>query len=125
MQGKAARPGASRIQVQHIVSYLRMRTMGVAGNDDGKSRGFGIQAEIEQIVEDVALHAASLDDVSQRQRLRPWARICVCAYSKGRRNLAQAVEDLRIAHVPGVDDQIRPVERGDGLGTKQAVRIGD
>ncbi len=66
----------------------------MAGNHGGKSRGFGIEVEIHQVVEDVELRAADLDDFRRRQRLRPRARVDVSAHRECRCNLAQSVENF-------------------------------
>ena len=102
-----------------------MWTMGVPGDDRGKSRRFGIEIEVGEIVKHENLQATDLDDLGQRQRACPRAGVDVASHGERRRDISEPSEDLRIADVAGVDDELRSVKRGHGLGPKQAVCVGD
>lgn len=55
----------------------------------------------------------------------PWAaEIIVAAHSVDGRNFGQLGEDVRVADVAGVDDQVTALERADGFGAEEIMSIG-
>lgn len=55
----------------------------------------------------------------------PWAaEIIVAAHSVDGRNFGQLGEDVRVADVAGVDDQVTALERADGFGAEEIVSVG-
>ena len=55
----------------------------------------------------------------------PWAaEIIVAAHGVDGRNFGQLGEDVRVADVAGVDDQVTALERANGFGAEKIVSVG-
>jgi len=59
-----------------------------------------------------------------REIRRPVLRIDVPAHGMGRRKLPKPVEHLRLADIPGMNDEISAAERSQSRRADQPVRIG-
>jgi hypothetical protein len=84
-----------------------------------------VEVELGEIVQHVNADAADLQLGTLRHGSRPAVAIVVAAHRGERRDLAQRVEDQRIADVAGVDDVRRAAQEAQRLGSKQTVRVGD
>lgn len=55
----------------------------------------------------------------------PWAaEIIVASHGVDGSNVEQLGEDVRVADVAGVDDEVTALERADGFGAKEIVSVG-
>ena len=82
------------------------RLVRVAGDDDVDSGGNWIYVEFRKIVNHVDENPADLDQFRFRQRAGPCARIVVTAHYRDRCNARQFFNDLGVADIPGVNDEI-------------------
>ena len=75
-------------------------------------------------MEHVQQEVLGLDQRCRRQRRQVFP-VHIAAHRKNRRNRAKPIEDRALAHVAGVDDQVRSAQRIERLRPQQAVGIGD
>jgi len=97
----------------------------MSAHNDMKSRGYGIEIERVNVVENVNRCEIRLDDFGFGQGLRPRFCIHVSAHGKNRGQSFQRFENFRIAHVARMNDQVRAFERAQGLRAQQSMRIRD
>ena len=82
-----------------------------------------IEVECRQVVQDIEMYSTHLDNLRLGQRRCPRARVDVAANGNGRSDRSQPFEHVEFADVPGVNDQLRPLQGVNRLRTKQSVRI--
>ena len=79
-----------------------------------------IQIELGKIVQDPEQEWPYRDGFGRGQLPCPGLGIDVAAHGIGRRNLPKAVEYLGPAHIRGVDNEVGPLQGGNGLKAQQA-----
>jgi hypothetical protein len=84
-----------------------------------------VNIELGEIVQHVDRHPRDVELGVLGHGSRPAIAIVVAAHRGEWRELAQGVEDRRIADVAGVDDMRRAAQEAQRLGSKQTVRVGD
>lgn len=99
------------------------RLVRVAGDDDLDSGGNWIYVEFRKIVNHVDENPADFDQFRFRQRASPCARIFVTAHYRDRRNARQFFNDLGVADIAGVNDEITAAQEVNRLGPKKVMRI--
>ena len=72
---EAARAGAARIEIEHALACFGDGLVRVSRDDGGESRRGGIDVELGEIVQQINVVRADLDDLSERQRARPFVAI--------------------------------------------------
>lgn len=85
-QLEASRPRAARIEEENSIAVFTFCNVAMAKDDDLKSRGFGLEIELRQVVQHVDSDASAFENFCLRQRLRPCAFVNVAAYGNDRRN---------------------------------------
>ena len=99
--------------------------MAVAGDHRSKSGSFRLQIKLPQIVEHVNQDSAELNNFRLEQSPSPSAFVHVAANGRQRSNSGEFLENLRRAHISGMNDVIRAAQRRHGLRPEQAMRVGD
>ncbi len=122
---EAARPRAGWIEVEHTVSRLVHRSVGVAANDGSKSCGGWIEVQLFQIVEHVKREPASFNHFGLRKRVATGTAVDVSPNSLDGRNATELVEDIGRAYVTCMQDEIGAAQSFDCFRAKQAVRVRD
>jgi len=84
-----------------------------------------VEVELLKVVKDVDQGRASFDDCRQRQLRCPGSLVDVSSDGDQRRHRAELFEDLRLADIAGVEDQVGSAESRQRLRTHEAVGIGD
>jgi hypothetical protein len=124
-QIETARACASRIEEQDAAVFRAGRLVRMSAHDDMESRGDGVKIERVNVVENKNRCGLRLDDLGFRQCQRPRFRIHISSHGKNRRESLQRSEYFRIAHVAGMNDQVRTFECTQGLGAQQSMRVRD
>ena len=128
--------GGPGIEVKHPVSGVDSGLVRVAVDDDAEAAGGGVQIEEVVVVEDVRDGASGvggdvsssigqLDGIRSGYALGDVAPVGVAADGSDRGDPGEALEDLRIADVTGVDDQIALGQRLQRFVPEQAVGVRD
>lgn len=92
-------------------------------NDDVKSRRARIQVECLAIVEHVHVDTARFSHRCFRERFRPVRGVHISAHGYDRGNGGERFQDGGIAHVTGMNDQVRATERLQRLFAQQSMSI--
>src|SRR6266852_2110355 len=99
-------PGTAGIEIQYAVLLRCPRLMAVAVYDHAESRGFRLQVELAEIMQDVDGHAAGFDDFGSRESARPGVGVDVTSDRGYGRDLSERLDDLGSADVAGVKDAV-------------------
>jgi hypothetical protein len=97
----------------------------MSGDDDVNSRRFGLQIELREIVQHVEEDACDFDCLRFRQLPRPDGFVDIAANASDRCKASEFIKDFGRTDVASVDDVRDAVQRSDGFGTKQAMRVGN
>jgi hypothetical protein len=97
----------------------------MAGDDDAESRGFGLEIEAREIVQNVDSDARDFDDFGFGQLACPCGFVDVAANRRDLRDSGKLIENFWRTHVAGVNDVLRAAQGFERFRAKQAVRIGD
>ena len=99
--------------------------MGVPAHNHLKSCRFRLQIQLVQIVKNVDRDAGDFEHIRGWNLPRPGVAIDIATNRCNGSNLSQRLQNGGIADVAGMNDVVRAAQRGESLGTKQAVSIGD
>ena len=124
-QPESPRSGAAGVEIKHAASGLLLGHMAVAGDHDSESGRRGSDIEPGQVMQNVNADASDLDRFGLRKFSRPRVAVDVAADCGERRDSAQFLQNLRVPHVPGVNDALRTAQCVHSFGAKQSVRVGD
>lgn len=125
--GKRKPPWASaaRVEVEDFLAVLNFGLVRVAADHGGDACGGGVKVEVGEIVQDVNVSAAKLDEFGWRE-LCAWAeKVDVSPDGSDGSQISKRVQDGRIAHIAGVEDVVGSLQGVERLGAQQAVGIGD
>ena len=87
--------------------------------------GGGVQVQGEEFVEDVEVDAAHLHHPGVGQVRGPVGPVGVAPDRVHRGDAFQGAQNLGVADVAGVDDELHALQGLDGLGAQEAVGVGD
>ena len=124
-QFEAARAGAARVDVEHVLAGLDQGLVRVPADHGSASVGRGRSEEMANLVQHQDLVLASSDDLAFRNGFRPCLGVIVAAHGERGRDRAQPVDHIGRADVAGVDDQLRPLQRRECLWAEQSMRVRD
>jgi len=124
-QRKPPGAGAAGVEVEDAVFGLDVGGMGVAEDDRGQACGPGGEVQGVEFVQDIEEEAADFHYPVLGQISGPGATIGVAPDRVHWGDLGQVGQDLGVADVAGVDDELDASQGGDGLGAQQAVGVGD
>jgi hypothetical protein len=124
-QAEASRTRAAWVEKEDAVSLFNLRPMAMAVNHHAKSSCLGFQIDSSEVVQHINRHARDFDYFRRRQSRHPGASIDIPANRGYRRDVRELFENSRIAHIAGVEDAVGSAQGLDGLGTQQAVSVGD
>ena len=99
--------------------------MRVPAHDNLKPGGRGIKVKVVKVMQDVNRRRTALHNVGGRQAGSPGRGVNIPFDDGERSNRSQRVENFRIAHVPGVDDEVGTSKGLQGFFAQQAVSIRD
>lgn len=99
--------------------------MRVAADHDLKARGFRIEVEPFQIVQDIDTGFRQLNDNVFWKGLAPRLGVYIAAHGMDPCGVLELAQDGAIAYIAGMNDRLRATKRSDRLGPKQTVRVGD
>ncbi|CAI8911555.1 hypothetical protein EMIT0324P_21080 [Pseudomonas chlororaphis] len=124
-QLEAPRPGAARVDVEHLVLPEQPRLMGVAADHHPHARRQGLrhfgQDMAEQQLEAVELHGEVMG-----QGAGPGMGLVDIAEHRGhRRQVSEGGEYLRVADIAGMQDMRAALQRRQRAGAEQTVGVGD
>src|SRR5581483_11182406 len=118
------RSGAAGIEIHDPALLGDRGHVGMAADDDAKTRDGWIEVQVVNVVNDINLDAVDAHRGSLRNLARPWIAVVVAFDRDYICDRAQPVQDLRRADVAGMEDKIRPLQRLQRLGANKAVRVG-
>src|SRR5262245_54315386 len=124
-QLESTRTGTARIEKQDALAHLDRGAMRVAIHDRCITNGRRVQGKLRNVMQHVEQKFADLDIGSHWQRVRPMRPIHVSTHDERRCQLAERIDHIGSPDVTRMDNEIRSLERRDGLWPKQSVRIGD
>ena len=90
-----------------------------------KSRSFGFQIQLVQIVKNVDRDSAYFEHIRGENFASPSIAIHVAANRCDRSDLGQLIQNGRITDVPSMNDVVGSAKNGESLRAKQAVGIRD
>ena len=122
---ESTRARASGIDVEHTATILYRWPVRMARHNHVKSGCHGIEIQFGQIVQDVDKDFTNLKDFCFRDCLRPRAFVIVATYRSEWCKIAQLLENVPAADIPGVDNEIAPTEECRCLRPQQSVSIRD
>ena len=120
---EAAGTGAARIDVQYAPVLVGTGLMGVATDHYVAAHGRGVQ--ILNPVKNVNASRTCFYHCRGGQCGCPLSGVDVTADGHYGRDGAETFQYLRPAHVTGMDDQVRPLKRPQGVFPHQSVCIGN
>ena len=97
----------------------------MSADDDVETRGGRIQVERMQIMKNVEKNFARFGNGCFWQRLSPFTLVHVSAHGDDGSKLAQRCENLRLAHIACVKNQLGSAKRLQRLRAQQAVSVRD
>jgi hypothetical protein len=97
----------------------------MAGDDDLEVGRLGHEIELFEIVKHVDRYAADLDDLEIGDLFGPLAFVVVAADGRDRGDLRKLFEYLGLPDIARVEDLLHAIQRGNGLRSKEAVRVGN
>ena len=99
--------------------------MGMPADDGMKPRGLRHQVQLPHIMQYVETRRASVHDCRLGQLPRPPLRIHISAHGKHRREFLKLCQDLGLANVSRMHDQIHSGQRSRRLRPQETVCIGN
>lgn len=125
--GQFESPGAgtARIEEEDLLLELDLGDVTVAKDDGGESCRLRLQVKFGEYMEHVNGNAGDLEHVSDGQRTGPSAAIDIAAHRGYGSNFAQASQDLGVANVSSMNDEIGIAQAVEGFGPKQAMSVRD
>ena len=86
---EATRTSAAGIEVEDAIAFELVRLVSVAGDDEVKAGGFGLQIQVVEIVKNVEDGMVGFDDGGKGQLRGPRVGVHIAANGKDRSNLLQ------------------------------------
>lgn len=120
---KPSRSRAPRIEIQHSILFFHLRLMTMPINDDSKSCRLRSQIQLPKIMQHIDRHSADLHDLSRRQPPSPIRSINIPANRPHRSNFPKPFENRLIAHIPRMNNHLRPAQSLHRLGTQHSMRV--
>ena len=99
--------------------------MAVSGNHNLESRSLRLQIQRSEIVKHIYGDTGEFHHLSLRKLQRPRPLVNISAHGCNWRDLPKLLQNLRLAHIPRMNDVLRPPQRGHSFRSQQAVRIRD
>lgn len=99
--------------------------MRMSADDDIEACRRRIEVQFRQIVKYVDPMTSRFDHCCQREAGGPIRLINIASDSNNRCNRAKLIEDLRLADIAGMNDEMGTLQRGKRLRPHETVRIGD
>jgi hypothetical protein len=124
-QLETARPGASRIEIEHTVNPFDPRLMRVAGNDHVNSAICWIDLQLLKVVQNIEGPLAEPYHPSVGIAFRPVADIDVSSDRSDGRDPTESDENVRATNIASVDDMRHPGEPSPSLGPQEPVGVRD
>jgi len=122
-EGKTAGTGAAGVEVEDAVLFRGRGFVGVSEEDYVDLCGGWIQVEVVEAVEHVEEAAAEFEGLGCGKFGARAMEVDVAADGGYRGDLAEAVEDVRVADVAGVEDVLDTGECREGLWAEEAVGV--
>ena len=117
--------GTARIYVQDSIAHAARRFVRMTAYHDMKLGGFRVQVEGLNIVQYVNVDACRFGYGCFRERFRPVGGIDVAANGYHWSNVRKGFQYAWVAHVTGMNDQVRAAHGLQGFRAQQAVGVGD
>src|SRR4029077_4704889 len=105
--------------------FRARRLVRMPAYDVVESRGGGIKIERVNVVENVNRGGIGLNDFGFGKSHGPRLGIHISSHGKNRGQSFQGLENLRIAHVTRVNDQVGALEGAQGLRAQESMRVRD
>ena len=115
--------GPSGIEIEHAGALLARWRVRVSEYDGGKARSGGIDGELGQVVKHIQAELGKLHDLSFWKGGGPGLRVDIAPHGNHRGDGAQPIDDIGLANIACMDDQVRAAKRGEGLGPREAMCI--
>src|SRR4029453_13082178 len=109
-QLEAARTGASRVDVENVITLGHGRYMRMTGYHDTDPCGARIDVELSDIVDHVDQDLADPQQLRSGQTFGPVAVIVVAAHDGKRSECRKLFENIGVADVAAVDDPVATIE---------------
>ena len=97
----------------------------MAENDDVEVGGFGVQVERVPVVEDIEVYRSDLDYFGLGQVGCPGGCVHISANGMDGGDFGELIQDIWIADVAGMDDDLDALEGFEGFGAEEAVGVGE
>jgi len=120
---KAARSRAARIDEENPALLSDHRLVRVTGYHSGEACGRRIEVKFREVMKDIDLVAANLNDVVGRKVASPTALVVVAADRVDRCDGSESFQDGGVTDVATVDDEVRVPEHIECLGPNQTMGI--
>src|ERR1039458_4738344 len=124
-QPKPPRAAGAGIEVEHALAAVEVGHVRVAEEHGGELSGGGVQVERVEVVEHVDVAAAEEENLRLRKLAARAVAVHIAADGGDRSDLAQILENGRLAHVAQVQNALDAGEGGGDFGAEEAVRIAD
>lgn len=122
-QLKSAWARTSGIDVEDAIALELPGLMRVAADDDMKTSGDRIQVEGVQIMQDIEENLPSFRNGCFWEGAGPVGSIHISTHGDNGRKLSQSGENFRLAHIAGMENQLRTTQGLQRLRPQQSVSI--
>lgn len=99
--------------------------MRMSRDNDAKPCGGRIDRKLCEVMQHIEQRVGCVEQIVLWDLLSPCAAIIVSANGGHRRDRGQLIDNLNIADIPRMNDEVAAMQIGYGFGSKQAMRVGD
>ena len=122
---ESSRPRAAGIEVEDSVLRLLLRHMTVAADHDRESSSLWFEVQLRKIMHNIDGYAANFENFRVMKLERLGVLVDIAAHSSQRCDSRKFSENLRCAHIPGVNDVLGSAQRPQRFGPQQTVGVRD
>ncbi len=94
-------------------------------DNDPKPCGGGVDRKLREVMQHIEDRVVDVENIVLRNLLGPCAAIIVTANGRHRRDCGQLIDNLRIADIPRMNDEVAATQVAYGCRSKQAMRVSD
>ena len=122
---EAAGAAAAWVEVEDSSAALEGGFVGVAGEDEGDSGGFGVEVKAGEGVDEIDEVAGEGYGFGGGEEGARASLVDVAANGGYGGQGAESIEDCGVSYITGVEDVIGVGDGGEGFGAEEAVGVGE